>query len=140
MTTDAFEQGGPIQTSAAGRLGALAGITPIAMFIAWVAMTGWSGTSADLIRATAAIASIAVLTGWIVGARSRGSVRHTVVGVLAYPALAWLVMLPIGAMVSTEPRGVLYGMVASLYVIPLLAPFGFGWSLTYYALRRAMRV
>ena len=133
MTTDAFEQGGPIQTSAAGRLGALAGITPIAMFIAWVAMTGWSGTAAD-------IASIAVLTGWIVGARSRGSVRHTVVGVLAYPALAWLVMLPIGAIVSAEPWGVLYGLVASLYVIPLLAPFGFGWSLTYYALRRAMRV
>lgn len=139
MTTDALEHDGPTQTSAAGRLGALAAITPIAMFVAWIAITGWSGTSADLIRATAAIASIAVLTGWIIGARSHGSVRHTVVGVLAYPALAWLVMLPIGAIVSTQPWLVLYGLVASLYVIPLLTPFGIGWSLTYYALRRWAR-
>jgi len=134
MTTDAFEQSRPTRTSA--RKGALAGITPVAMFFAWIAMTGWSGTSADLIRATVAIASVSVLTGWIVGARSRGSIRHTVVAVLAYPALAWLVMLPIGAIVSTTPWGVLYGLVASLYVIPLLTPFGLGWSLTYYALRR----
>ena len=139
MTTDALEHDGPTRTSAAARLGAVAGVTPVAMFVSWIAITGWSGTSADLIRATAAMALIAVLTGCIIGARSSGSVRHTVVGVLAYPALAWLVMLPIGAIFSSSPWVVLYGIVASIYVIPLLTPFGIGWALTYYALRRAMR-
>jgi hypothetical protein len=34
----------------------------------------------------------------------------------------------------------LYGLASSLYVIPLLTPFGAGWSLTYHLLRRGMSV
>jgi hypothetical protein len=139
MTTHSLEHHGPARPPAAARLGAVAALTPIVMFVSWVAISGWGGTAADLIRALAVIGSIAVVAGWIVGSRSSGSVRHAVVGVVAYPAVAWFVMLPISAL-STGAWGVAYGLVSSLYVIPLLTPFGIGWSLTYYALRRATRV
>ncbi len=76
----------------------------------------------------------------------------------AYPVVAWLLVLPVGVIGSTltgvvdgslsDPAAVvtsmffmlLYGAASALYVIPFLTPFGAGWALTYYLLRRGMRV
>jgi hypothetical protein len=158
MTTDAFEHSGPTQTSGAGRLGALAGVTPIVMFIGWTFVSRWSGSTRDFLVALAAICAVAVIAGWIVGCRSGGSIRSGLLDVVAYPAVAWLIWLPIGVLLSTlsgvadgtvsDPAAaiaskgflLLYGLVSSLYVIPLMTPFGAGWAVTYYALRRGMPI
>jgi hypothetical protein len=128
------------------------------MFLAWTSISGWSGTPIEFIQAITGIAAIALIAGWIVGGRSVRSIRGTLFGIVAYPAVAWLIALPIGVVASTwsgvidgsvrDPAAViassffllLYGAVSALYLIPLLTPFGAGWAFTYYLLRRGMGV
>jgi hypothetical protein len=140
------------------RLGAIAAATPITMYLVWNVISGWGGTRIEFIRATAVLLVIAIAAGWIVGGRSGRSIRSALLDCLAYAAVAWLITLPIGVIGSTwagvsdgtfaDPIAalgsmgplLLYGLVSSFYVIPLLTPFGAGWSLTYHLLRRGMGV
>ncbi len=158
MTTDALGHDERRRPSAAARLGAIAGVTPVAMFLIWIGISGWGGTPFEFVQGLAIIAAIAVVAGLIVGGRSGRSVRSLLLDAVAYPAVAWAFVLPIGVVGSTwtrvidgslsDPAGVvtsmffllLYGAVSAIYLIPLLTPFGAGWAVTYRALRRGMRV
>ena len=153
MTTAALERDGQPRRSTAARLGAIAGVTPVVMFVAWNAISGWGGTSIEFVQGFAIIAAIALVAGWIVGGRSRRSVRSVVLDTVAYPVIVWLLVLPIGAIGSTwtavvdgslgDPAAVvvsmffmlLYWAASALYLIPFLTPFGAGLGLTYYVLR-----
>jgi len=155
MTTDALAHDGPIRRSPAGRLGALAGVTPIAMFSAWIAISGWGGTSSGFVLAVAQIGLGAVVAGWIVGGRIGRSVPGRLLGLVAYGLVGWLVVLPLNVVGSTwqdlhagrasDPVGIalaaggylLYGAVSSIYAVVFLIPFGVGWILTFLLLRRA---
>ena len=110
------------------------------MFLAWTAISHWGGTPVEFVQALAVISAIALIAGWIVGGRSGRRIRSIVFDVIAFPAVAWLIFLPVAAIWSTWPWGLVYGLVATLYVIPLLTPFGAGWAVTYYLLRRGMDV
>lgn len=140
------------------RLGAIASITPIAMYVVWNQISGWGGTPIEFVQATAILLAIAITAGWIVGGRSGHSIHSALLDCVAYAAVAWLITWPIGVIGSTwagvsdgtfaDPIAalgsmgplLLYGLVSSFYVIPLLTPFGAGWSLTYHLLRRGMGV
>jgi hypothetical protein len=158
MTTDALEQDGQARPSGARRLGAIAGVTPVAMFVAWTAISGWGGTAIEFVQGLAIIAGIALVAGWIVGGRSGRSIRSVLLDTIAYPVVAWLLVLPVGVIGSTwtgvidgslnDPAAVvismlfmlLYEAASALYLIPFLTPFGAGWAVTYYILRRRMGV
>ncbi len=154
MTTEALNSDRSSR-SHISRLGAIAAFTPVAMYLAWNRISGWGGTPIEFARATAVLMAIAIAAGWIVGGRSGHSIRIALLDCVAYAAVAWLITLPIGvigstltggafaspiAAVGSVGSGLLYGLASSLYVIPLLTPFGAGWSLTYHLLRRGMRV
>jgi hypothetical protein len=156
MTTETPEHDEPARSLPAARLGVIAGVTPVVMFIAWSMISPWDGTPVEFVQGLAIIAAIALVAGWIVGGRSGRSFRSMLLDTVAYPAVAWLIVLPIGVVGSTwtgvldgslgDPAEVftsmffllLYGAVSAIYVIPLLTPFGAGWALTYYLMRRGM--
>jgi hypothetical protein len=158
MTTEAREHGERTRPSAAPRLGALAGVTPVVMFLAWNAISGWGGTPIQFAQSMAVISVIAIVAGWIVGGRSDRSIRSVILDTVGFAVVAWLLVLPIGVVGSTwtgvvdgslgDPAAVvistffllLYGAVSGIYLIPFLTPLGAGWSLTYYLLRRGMHV
>jgi hypothetical protein len=156
MTTDALEHDGPARRTHAGRLGALAGVTPVVMFVAWNAIFGWGGTNSGFVQAVAQISFGAVVAGWIVGGRVGRSLRGRLLGLVTYGVVAWLVVLPLNVAGSTweglrtgQVSGLpgilvaaggylLYGLVSSLYAFVYLMPFGTGWILTFLLLRRAL--
>ena len=140
MTTEARAHDERTRPLAAARLGAIAAVTPVMMFLAWTAISHWGGTPVEFIQLLAVISAIALVAGWVVGGRSGRTIRSILLDAIAFPTIAWLIFLPIAAIWSTWPWGLLYGLVSSLYVIPLLTPFGAGWALTYYLLRRGMGV
>jgi hypothetical protein len=158
MTTDTLGHAERPRPSTGARLGALAGVTPVLMFLAWNGIFGWGGTPIEFIQGLVIIAAIALVAGWIVGGRSRRSVRSVLLDTVAYPVVVWLLVLPISVVGSTwtgvvegslgDPAAVvtsmlfllLYGAASAIYLIPFLIPFGAGWALTYYLLRRGMRV
>lgn len=148
--TSAIAHGRPGRPSD-GRLGAVAGITPIAMFGAWTAISGWGGVTGAFVLAATQIALGAVVAGWIVGARICHSFLGYVVGLLAYGLVGYLVLLPLGVVGSTlgdvqsgrvsDPSVaaagyLLYGAVSAIYAIVFLLPFGAGWIVTFVILRR----
>lgn len=156
MTTDALEHDGPTRRTHAGRLGALAGVTAIVMFIAWIAISGWSGTDGGFVQAVAQISIGAVVAGWIVGRRVGRSLLGWLLGLVTYGVVAWFVVLPLnvaGSLWEELRTGqvsglpgilvaaggyLLYGLVSSLYAFVYLMPFGAGWILTFLLLRRAV--
>lgn len=141
-------------TTAAGRLGALAAVTPLAMYGAWLAIAGWGNSPSQLGIATAQIALGAVVAGWIVGGRVGRSLRSYIFGLVAYGLVGRLVLLPIDVVGSSwqdlqagrvaDLAGVVvsaggylaYGLVSSIYVSVYLLPFGAGWMATFILLRR----
>lgn len=157
MTTHALNHDGPARMTDAGRLGALAAVTPIAIFIAWIAISGWGGTDSGFVQAVAQISFGAVVAGWIVGRRVGRSLRGWLLGLVTYGVVAWLVVLPLNVAGSTweglqtgQVSGLpgilvaaggylLYGLVGSLYAFVYLMPFGTGWILTFLLLRRAVQ-
>ncbi len=84
MTTNLFANDGPSRRPSDERIGAVASVTPIAMFGAWIAISGWSGTPGGFLVAATQIALGAVAAGWIVGGRMGRSIPGTVVGLVAY--------------------------------------------------------
>jgi hypothetical protein len=157
MTTDVLAHDGPARGTSAGRLGALAAVTPIAMFGAWIAIAGWGGTPIELLLATLEIALGAVVAGWIVGGRLGRSIPARLLGLVAYGLVGWLVLLPLDVAGSTweEVRAgrvsdllgvvtsaggyLLYGAVSGIYAVVYLLPFGAGWIVTFLLLQRATR-
>jgi hypothetical protein len=157
MTTDVLADVGPARRRSAGRLGALAGVTPLAMFGAWIAISGWGGTAGEFVRAAAEIALGSIVAGWIVGGRLGRSIAARLIGLVAYGYVAWLVLLPLNVAGSTweelrsgqvsDPVGVvlaaggylLYGLVSGIYAAVFLLPFGAGWIVTFLLLRRAFQ-
>ena len=138
----------------AGRLGAVAAVTPMAMYLAWIAISGWSGDARQFALAAAEITLGAVAAGWIVGGRVGRSVAASLLGLVAYGFVAWLVLLPLNVAGSTwedvrsgrvsDLLGVvvaaggylLYGLVSGIYALVFLLPFGAGWVVTFLILRR----
>lgn len=137
------------------RLGALAGLAPILAFLAWTSIAHWHGTPAEFLLPLVTVSIVAVATGWIVGSRLGSSIRSSLLGVVAYAAVAWLIYLPVGVIGSTwqgigdgrisDPQGLLvavlgplaYGLVSSAWVVVYLAPFGAVWVATFRLLHRA---
>lgn len=140
--------------AASGRLGALAGFAPILMLAAWTWISGWGGTPGEFVLALSILSVVAIVAGWIVGPRVGSSTRSTLLGVVAYAMVGWLIYLPVGVVGSTWQGvrdgsiadlgsvavritgGLAYGLVSSIWVVILLLPFGAGWMLTYRLLRR----
>ena len=154
MTADVADDDVPAHRLSAGRLGAIAGITPVSMLAGWIAISGWGGTAVELIVAGAVVVVAAVVAGWIVGGRLGRSLPAHVVGVFAYGFVAWLVVLPINVVVATwdgmrsgQVSGLLaavlaaggyllYGALTGVYAVLFLLPFGAGWLATFVFLRR----
>jgi hypothetical protein len=154
VTTSAFAHDGPTRPPFAGRLGALAGVTPIAMFGAWVAISGWGGAPIELVRGRVAISLGAVAAGWIIGVRLGDSITGLLVGLVTYGPVAYLLLLPLNVAGATfgdlqagrlsDAVGIvvaatgylLYGLVAGIYTFVFLLPFGAGWIVTFLILRR----
>lgn len=154
MTTEVLARDGPRRRPSAGRLGALASVTPIAMYGAWIAISGWGGSASQFVLAGAEITLGAVVAGWIVGGRMGRSIPGHLLGLVAYGFVAWLVLLPLSVVGSTwedvrsgrvsDLAGVvlaaggylLYGAVSGIYALIFLLPFGAGWIVTFLILRR----
>ena len=156
MTTRVVANDGPDRRPSAGRLGALAGVTPIAMYGAWIAISGWGGTTSEFWLASAQIVLGAVVAGWIVGGRLGRSIPAHLIGLVGYGFVARLVLLPLNVVGSTweelrhgrvsDPAGIvvaaggylLYGFVSAIYTVVFLLPFGAGWLVTFLLLRRVV--
>ena len=154
MTSATWDEG-PALPPSAGRLGALAAVTPIAMFGAWIGFSGWVDPAGEVAVAVTAIAFGAAIAGWIVGGRIGRSIPKGL-GFVVYPVVAWFVLLPINVAGGTlvdlhagrlvDAIGVLvaatgyllYGLVAGVYVFFFLLPFGAGWLVTFLILRRVL--
>lgn len=140
---------------ATGPLGALAGIVPGLIVVAWTWIAGWSGTPGAFLVSLIAISVVAVVAGWVVGSRVGASIRSSMLGVVAYAAMAWLIYVPVGVIGSswqgiqdgslTGPVAVVvvmfgllaYGLVSSIYMVMLLVPLGTAWMVTLRLLQRA---
>ena len=156
MTTDVLTNDGPTRRASAGRLGALAAVTPLAMFGAWILISGWGGSAIELARGIAGVGVGAVLAGWIVGARVGGSIAAWIVGLVAYGFVAYVVLLPLNILgaiwedvsagrtsnaielVASASLYLLYGLVSAIWVSVYLLPFGAGWMVTFLLLRRVL--
>ena len=156
MTTRDIADGGSAGRLSDGRLGARAAVTPIAMYGAWIALSGWGGSVAEFALAAAEIAIGAVVAGWIVGGRMGRSIPGHILGLLAYGFVGSLVLLPLNVAGSTlgdvqahRVSGSLevviavaatcvYGLVTAIYVSVFLLPFGAAWIVTVVLLRRAL--
>jgi hypothetical protein len=138
------------------RLGALAGLAPSLLVVAWMSF-GRFGTPRDLLLVLVTVAVVAVLAGWIVGSLLGSSTRSTLLGVVAYAGMAWVIYVPIWVTRSmwqraqdgslTDPAAVLvalvgplaYGLVSSVWAVPLFLPLGAVWMITFRSLGRAAK-
>lgn len=136
------------------RLGVLAGIAPGVMFVALNSIAGWYGTPGEFLLPLTMILIVAVVAGSVVGSRIGSSTRSSLLGVIAYAGAAWLTFVPFGVIQGTWQRvqdggatdpavvvaamvGLLaYAFVSSIYVVPLLVPFGGVWMVAFRLLRR----
>jgi hypothetical protein len=121
---------------------------------AWFVSTGWVGSAGGLAFFVGEVAVGAVAAGWIVGRRLGRSLTDAIVGLLFYGLVAWLVLLPLNVAAGTvmdlqtgrvsdavgllaAPAGyLLYGLVAGVYASVFRLPFGLGWVVTFFILRR----
>jgi len=135
-------------------LGALAGIAPGVMFVALNSIMGWHGTLGEVLVPLTVVLIAAVVAGWVVGSRIGSSTRSSLLGVIAHAGVAWLTFVPFGVIQGTWQRvqdggatdpvavvvamvGLLaYAFVSSVYVVPLLVPFGAVWMVAFRLLGR----
>ena len=154
MTMGALAHDGPTRRPSAGRIGALAAVTPVAMYLTWIAISGWGGDPNRFALATVELTLGAVASGWILGGRLGRSVAASLLGFVAYGFVAYLLLLPLNVAGSTwedvqsgrvsDLLGVvvaaggyvLYGLTTGIYVSLFLLPFGAGWMVTFLLLRR----
>jgi len=135
------------------RSGALAAIAPALLIVAWTWVAAWYQSIGELVIAVSVLAVIAILAGGIVGARIGPSMTSSVLGIVAYAAVAWLVFVPVGVartvlgalgegrmdasdLAITLFGGLAYGLVSSLYMVILLLPLGVVWVVAFRVLGR----
>ena len=135
------------------RSGALAAIAPALLIVAWTWVAAWYQSIGELVIAVSVLAVIAILAGGIMGARIGPSVTGSVLGIVAYAAVAWLVFVPVGVartvlgalgegrmdasdLAITLFGGLAYGLVSSLYMVILLLPLGVVWVVAFRVLGR----
>ena len=153
MTIATLANDGPRQAPSAGRIGALAAVTPIVMFGAWFGIAGWVGSAGGLALFVGEMALGAAAAGWIIGRRLGRSLSDAIMGFLVFGLVAWLVVLPLnvaaGSVMDLQsgkvadaigllaaPAGyLLYGLVVGIYASVFLLPFGLGWVVTFFILR-----
>ena len=156
MTTRSVADGGSAGRPSGGRLGVLAAIAPVTMFLAWNLIAGWGSSGGAFLLTTLEITLGAVVAGWIVGGRVGRSVPGHILGLVAYGLVGALVLLPLNVAGSTlgdvqagRISGVLevvvatagylvYGFVSAAYIAVFLLPFGAAWMVTVVLLRRAL--
>ena len=157
MTTHVLAADGRPHRQSGGRVGALAAVTPIAMYGAWIATSGWGGSASQFALASAELAVGAVVAGWVVGRRVGHSIPGRILGLLAYGFVGALILLPLNVAASTlgdmqaghassalevvvaAGGYVLYGLVTAIYASVFLLPFGAGSIVTVVLLHRALR-
>lgn len=126
------------------------------MFVALNSIGRWNGTPSEFLLALTAVLIVAVVAGWIVGSRIGSSIRSSLLGVIAYAGAAWLSFVPFGVIQgtwqrvqdggATDPTAVVaamvgllaYAFVSSIYIVPLLVPFGAVWMVAFRLLRRVV--
>lgn len=136
------------------RLGALAGIAPGSLVVAWSSIVHWYGGPRESLMPLTTILIVAVVAGWIVGSRIGSSIRSSLLGIVGYSWAAWLIFVPFGVMGSTwervqvgsitDPAAVVagvagllaYALVASIWVPIYLLPVGAIWIVTFRLLGR----
>jgi len=103
MASAPQEEASPRPT-AAGRPGALAGVTPSLMLAVWTCISGWGGTLGEFVLALSILSIlsvVAIVAGWIVGSRAGSCSRSTLLGVVAYALVVWLIYVPSAIIVTT---------------------------------------
>ncbi len=156
MTTRAVADGGSTGRPSDRRLGALAPVMPVTMYLAWNLIAGWGSSGGPFLLATLEIALGAVVAGWIVGRRVGRSIPGYILGVVSYGFVGWLVLVPLNVVGSTAAdlqdgriSGLLeivvaaagyavYSLPTGIYAGLFLLPFGVGWIVTFVVLRRAL--
>jgi len=136
------------------RSGALAAIAPALLIGAWTWITLGYQSIGELVLAVSVLAAIAILAGGIVGARIGPSMTSSVLGIVAYAAVAYLLFVPVGvawaiwegigdgsiadagALVITVAGRLAYGLVSTLYVVILALPLGVAWVVAFRGLGR----
>ena len=135
------------------RSGALAAIAPALLIVAWTWVAARYQSIGELVLAVSVLAAIAIVAGGIVGARIGPSMTSSVLGIVAYAAVAWLVFVPVGVartvlgalgegrmdasdLAITLFGGLAYGLVSSLYMVILLLPLGVVWVVAFRVLGR----
>lgn len=125
------------------------------MFVALNSIVGWYGTLGESFLPLTMVLIAAVAAGWIVGPRIGSSIRSSSLGVIAYAGAAWLTFVPFAVVQgawqrvqdggAADPTAVVaamvgllaYASVSSIYIVPLLVPFGAVWMVAFRLLRRA---
>ena len=156
MTTRAVADGGSAGRPSGGRLGALAAVTPVTMYLAWNAIAGWGSSGGAFLLATLEITLGAVVAGWIVGGRVGRSIPGHILGLVAYgfvgaarPPAAQRRRLDSGDLQDGRISGLLeivvaavgyvvYSLLIGIYAVLFLLPFGAAWIVTFVLLRRAL--
>ena len=156
MTTRDIADRGSAGRLSDRRLGALAAVTPVTVYLAWNVNAGWGSSGGAFLLATLEIALGAVVAGWVVGGRVGRSLPRHILGLVAYGFVGALVLLPLNVAGSTlgdvragRVSGVLevveamagylvYGLVSAAYIAVFLLPFGAAWMVTFVLLRRVL--
>jgi hypothetical protein len=155
MTTGALADDRTPNRPSRGRIGAVAAVTPVTMFLAWNVIAGWGNSGGAFLLATLEITLGALVAGWIVGGRIGRSIPRHILGLFAYGFVGALVLLPLNVagstlgdvgtgrvsslleVVAAAVGYVVYGLVSAAYLAVFLLPFGAGWLVTFLILRRA---
>jgi len=156
MTTRAVADSGSAGRPSGGRLGALAAVTPMTMYLAWNVIGGWGSSGGAFLLATLEIALGALVAGWIVGGRMGRSIPGYILGLVSYGLVGWLVLVPlnvVGSTVADLQDGLISGLLeivvaavgyavyslpTGIYAVLFLLPFGATWIVTFVLLRRAL--
>jgi hypothetical protein len=110
-----------------GRIGALGGalVSGIVVVLGLVASGPW--VLEDAVVGLAVILIVTVVPGWVVGSRVGPSLRSSVLGVLGYAALAWLLWVPISVVGSTW-QGIRDGSFANPVEVVLMIVFQLAYA------------
>ncbi len=135
-------------------IGALAGLAPAGLVSSLFVISGAVSGRWDNALATGAVATGAIVIGWLAGPAARGSWRSDLIGFVAYALLAALVYLFIGSVMGAwidlpdAGRGDLadrmtrmvgqlaYGLLYLPFWAAFVAPFAFAWVVAVRVLRR----
>ena len=135
-------------------IGAIAGLAPALLAATLFIAFGSPAPTREFILPIVAITVIAVVAGWLVGPRARGSFRADLIALVTYAFVSALIYLPVAAVASawtqtttggesnpTAPAwtvaGVLlYGLLYTPFLAGFVSPFALVWVAAVRVLRR----